>query len=80
MMRQTAKAILQATLYDRQGNVMDTSEITGLVQHRIGAFALEKDSGQLVGEAIHDAAQRLANRGALGTALTKLADNKTEEN
>ena len=75
----TVKATLQATLYDRQGNVLETSEVTGLTQRRISAFALEKASGQLVGEAIHDAAQRLANRGALGTALTKLANNKMEE-
>lgn len=72
----TAKATLQAVLYDSQGEVLKTSEVTGLVQRRIGALALEKNSGQLVGEAIHDAVRRLANQGALGTVLTKPADRE----
>ena len=76
----TAKATLEATLYDAQGNVLETSEVTGLVQRRISMFALEKASGQLAGEAIHDATRRLANQAVLGTALTKLASGKTEEN
>lgn len=69
----TAKATLQATLYDRQGKVMETSEVTGLVQRRIGALALEKNSGQLVGEAIHDAARRLMGGSSLGGAIQRLA-------
>ncbi len=75
----TTKATLQGTLYDSQGRSVETSEVTGLVQRRISMFAYEKASGELVGEAIHDAARRLANQSALGTALTKLASSRTEE-
>ena len=76
----TVKATLSAKLYDSQGNLLDTAEVTGLVQRRIGIFSLEKETGQLVGEAIHDAAQRLMGTGALGGALTKLSANTTKEN
>jgi hypothetical protein len=75
----TAKATLQATLYDHQGNTVETSEVTGLVQHGISAFSLEKSGGKLVGEAIREAAMNLTKPGALGTALKKLASSKTEE-
>lgn len=75
----TTKATLHGTLYDPQGKRVETSEVMGLVQRRISMFAYEKASGQLVGEAIHEATRNLTKPGALGTAMAKLADNKTEK-
>lgn len=68
----TAELVLQANLYDRQGNLVESESATGHIQKRINTFATEKTAGQLVGEAAHDAAQRLIGRGALATALRKL--------
>lgn len=75
----TAKATVRATLYDPQGKPIDSAEVTGLVQKRISMFAFEKASGELVGEAVHDAAQRLVSESALGGALTKLSTNTAKE-
>ena len=69
----TAKVALEATLYDRRGAVVETENVTGQVQKRINTFAAERSTGELVGEAAHDAAQRLATRASLSQALKKLA-------
>lgn len=69
----TAKVTLGGILYDSQGNVVERDSVTGQVQRRINTFAAERSTGQLVGEALHDAAQRLVSREPLASAITELA-------
>ncbi len=76
----TAEVTLQASLYNSQGNTVESDTVTGHVQKRINTFSSERATGELVGEAIHDAAQRLMGTGALGGALKKLSANTTNEN
>ncbi len=72
----TCELVLQATLYDRQGKLAQSASETGHVRRRINSFATEKSVGELVGEAAHDAAQRLVSRGSMAEALKKLASSK----
>lgn len=72
----TAEVSLQATLYDPQGSVVETESVTGHVQRRVNTFAAERATGELVGEAAHDAAQRLTTRASFSEALKKLASSK----
>lgn len=73
----TAELVLQATLYDRQGNLVGSSSVTGHIQKRINTFATEKNAGQLVGETARDAAQRLVGRGGMADTLQKLVMKET---
>ena len=69
----TATATLHGTLYDRNGNELGAATVTGTVQRRINAFALEKSAGQLVSEAMHDAARRLVVHGEITGSMSKVA-------
>jgi hypothetical protein len=69
----TARVILQVTLYNSNGKTLATDTVIGEVQRLINTFALQKSSGQLVAEAIHNAAHRLVNQSALNGALDTLS-------
>lgn len=68
----TATVTLRATLYDSQGAIAETTSVTGQVQRRVNTFAAERAIGELVGEAVHDAAQRLVRQGSLTDAVARL--------
>ena len=72
----TAEIVLQATLYDNQGNAVESENITGHVQRKINTFAADRATGELVGEAAHDAAQRLVNHPTFSATLKKVATSK----
>ena len=72
----TAEVALQATLYDAQGSVVETESITGHVQRRVNTFAADRATGELVGEASHDAAQRLTGQTSFAEAVKRLASSK----
>lgn len=67
----TAEFVLQATLYDHNGKQVESAGATGHVQRRINSFATERSVGELVGEAAHDAVQRLISHGTLADALKR---------
>lgn len=73
----TAKVVLGGTLYDSQGKVLERDSVAGQVQRRINTFAAPAATGQLVGEAIHDAVQHISSRGAISSALQQLASGQT---
>ena len=67
----TATITLSAILYDSQGNIVEQDTVLGQVKRRINTFAAERAIGELVGEAIHDAAQKLTEQGTVADALRR---------
>lgn len=72
----TCELALQATLYDRQGSLVESSNATGHVQRGVNTFATERSVGELVGETTHDAVRRLVNQPAMAEALRKRRSNE----
>lgn len=69
----TARVILQVTFYDPNGKTLATDTVTGEEQRLINTLTLQKSSGQLVAEAIHNTAHRLVNQSAVDGTLDAFA-------